>query len=426
MRARPLSISVVNRDFLGGGAERCARDIFFGMRARGHVTSFYRRQTHGDASLGGGRIPGGAFDKFVSRAFSGALGLTDVVAPAPLVSALRGSSFAAADVIHAHNLHGSRFNLLALPVVARRSRLVLTLHDQWLLAGDCLPRPEDCERWLTGCGHCPLKAPSAERGDPGLRRIDLTALNWRLKRALFTHTPRERVVLVSPSRWLAEQVARSYLAPLACEVVPNGVDLAAFFPEDRASCRAQLRLGHESFVIVAVAANWDTSYKGSALIAALARALGTGAEVIVVGSSSPATRRQFDEARVRTLGPLADVSDLRRAISAADVALVASTWENLPYAVSEALACGVPVVARRVGGIPEMLNDDVGTLVGPDAHAAEFADAIRAYETTAETRGNRRAAARAHAQRHFDREHMLTAYERIYYERPSQGWRGPD
>jgi glycosyltransferase involved in cell wall biosynthesis len=54
----------------------------------------------------------------------------------------------------------------------------------------------------------------------------------------------------------------------------------------------------------------------------------------------------------------------------ADVFVLSSEWENLPCVLIEAMASGLPVVATNVGGIPEIMNDEVGMLVPPkDARA---------------------------------------------------------
>ena len=67
----------------------------------------------------------------------------------------------------------------------------------------------------------------------------------------------------------------------------------------------------------------------------------------------------------------------------ADVYVHATKADNHPLAVLEALACGVPVVAPRVGGIPEQLTEETGVLVEPgDATGARARDRRPARATT--------------------------------------------
>src|ERR1051325_7590565 len=62
--------------------------------------------------------------------------------------------FRTADILHLHCIHGNFFNYLALPQLSKAKTIVFTLHDMWPFTGHCAVS-YDCERWKTGCGHCP-------------------------------------------------------------------------------------------------------------------------------------------------------------------------------------------------------------------------------------------------------------------------------
>ncbi|MER3409103.1 MAG: hypothetical protein C4306_03150 [Thermoleophilia bacterium] len=80
--------------------------------------------------------------------------------------------------------------------------------------------------------------------------------------------------------------------------------------------------------------------------------------------------------RVRFLGPLPRqrVLELFRA---ADATVLSSTWENFPHAVIESLAVGTPVIATRVGGVAEVVEEGVNGLLVPPGDAQALAQAIR-------------------------------------------------
>jgi glycosyltransferase involved in cell wall biosynthesis len=61
---------------------------------------------------------------------------------------------------------------------------------------------------------------------------------------------------------------------------------------------------------------------------------------------------------------------------AADVAVLASAWENFPHALVEALAVGTPLVATAVGGVPEIVEPGVNGLLVPPGDASSLADAL--------------------------------------------------
>ncbi len=105
------------------------------------------------------------------------------------------------------------------------------------------------------------------------------------------------------------------------------------------------------------------------------------------------------------------------ALAQTDVLVLPSFQETAPMAVAEAMAAGVPVVATRAGGIPEMVEDGkTGLLVAP-GHSEELADALFKLLGDADLRRKMSAAGRARAlARHAPRavaSETLRVYEEI-------------
>ena len=178
--------------------------------------------------------------------------------------------------------------------------------------------------------------------------------------------------LVAPvSEELAERLR--LLAPRArIEAVPNAVDTGAFGPP-----RAQ-RPGDGPARLLNVATLSEK--KGHIhLLEALARLEG-GETLDVVGDGELRERLERQaaalglEERVRFLGPRPkeEVAELMRE---ADVFVLASLHENLPVVLVEAQASGLPAVATRVGGVPELVDERAGELVEA-GDAAALAEAI--------------------------------------------------
>lgn len=168
--------------------------------------------------------------------------------------------------------------------------------------------------------------------------------------------------------------------------VMNGTDIAYFDPEAlhslRAAARQAIGIGDE-VLFLAVAHNpplkgIDTAFRAlsrlvrQGLPVHLAFAGGEGAEwrrlAVALGI----------EHKVTFLGL---VGDMRPVYAAADVLVHPTRWDACSLVVLEALACGRPVVATNVGGIPEIMNDTCGRLV-PPRDAAALAQALAAVLDT--------------------------------------------
>jgi glycosyltransferase involved in cell wall biosynthesis len=255
-------------------------------------------------------------------------------------------------LIHCHNLHGDYFDLRALPWLSRQVPVLLTLHDAWLLSGHC-SHSFACERWQTGCGHCPDLTLS-----PAVAR-DATAYNWRRKRRLYR---RSRLYVATPSRWLMDKVERSMLAEglLQGRVVPNGVDLSVFQPADRQAVRAALDIPPAARMLLFTANNIRENPAKDygtiqAAVAGIAERL-PGQRVLFVALGHKGPAEPLGSAAVRCVPFQRDAQAVAQYYQAADVYLHASHVDTFPNAVLEALACGTPVVATAVGGIPEQVK----------------------------------------------------------------------
>jgi glycosyltransferase involved in cell wall biosynthesis len=313
------------------------------------------------------------------------------------------------DVLHLHNLHGDYFDLLELPRLSRAVPTIITLQDAWLLAGHCA-HSFNCERWKTGCGSCPdLDIP------PTVRR-DGTAFNWQRKREIYRNS---RLSLVCPAQWLADKVRHSILMPEAdrLNVIPNGVDTSVFRPGEKAAARERLGWPQDAFIVMFVASNvrqnqwkdYPTMRETIRLVGATAS--GRPLRFFVIG----------DSARVEPVGAvriefLTCRDSLVGCYQAADVYLHAARADTFPTVVIEALACGTPVVATAVGGIPEqIIESETGFLV-PGGDAAALAERLACLAQSPELVRTMGAAARRDAADRFSLERMVSNYERFYRE----------
>jgi sugar transferase (PEP-CTERM/EpsH1 system associated) len=110
-------------------------------------------------------------------------------------------------------------------------------------------------------------------------------------------------------------------------------------------------------------------------------------------------------------GPRDDVPELMRAL---DVFVLPSLGEGISNTILEAMSTGLPVVASRVGGNPELVREhETGTLF-PAGDAEALAQALLPYVTDPEMRGTQGSAARRRVEKEFSMDAMVRAYDDLY------------
>lgn len=245
---------------------------------------------------------------------------------------------------------------------------------------------------------------SIRLGPPWRQRVSVAAQRGAMRLA-------DRVIAVA-DYLRSELLALNLVKPERVVTIYNGIDAAAFgSQEDRVEVRRQLGLTEEQPVIGTIARL--APQKGvDCLLRAVALLRGSGHRVVPVIVGDGPLREELErlardlDVPAVFLGYRCDVAEL---LAAFDLFVLPSLTEGLPLVILEALAAGCPVVASKVGGVPEAVDDGrTGWLVAPDEPAA----LARALSDALGDR--RRAAAMAAAgqeriRRLFTQERMLTS-----------------
>ncbi len=265
-----------------------------------------------------------------------------------------------ADILNFHNLHTGYFNYLAIDDLTAHKPAVLTLHDMWSFTGHCA-YSYSCTKWQTGCGKCP------DLGIyPGVQR-DNTAIEWKLKNWVYS---RSNLTIVAPSRWLVEQAEASMLKRFPIHHIPYGIDTTIYQPLDKTHCRAVLNLPQDKQILLFGAANLADIRKGSDLIhkalVNLPQPLKDNILIVTLGGSGEALSEAIGIPSL-SLGYVA--SDRLKAIifSAADLFILPTRADNLPLVLQESMACGTPMIAFKIGGVPDLVRPGItGYLASPE------------------------------------------------------------
>ena len=249
--------------------------------------------------------------------------------------------------------------------------------------------------------------------------FDYEVAGWR--RALYVLAERITSPLADRIVAVSQAIARDLVDRYRIEagrtvVVHNGIDAWAFRPtRDSASLRAEMRVPRGGRVVVMAGRmtpqkGWDVLFEAAARLSSVRDDLFW----LLVGDGPlrPALTRRAGELGVRACfaGARADMADV---LGCADVVVLASRSEGLPFTLLEAMALGKPVVATRVGGVPEVVEDGLsGRLVPPEDPAA-LASAVAAVldAPDAVAMGAR---GRARVQTAFTLDAMVRGIERVY------------
>jgi glycosyltransferase involved in cell wall biosynthesis len=280
------------------------------------------------------------------------------------------------DVFHAHDIYS---NVFGLPFAR--------------LAG--VPRVVGSRRWWEG----PDRA--------GQRLANRVACR-------FAHA-----VLANSER-VGALVAGEGISPGRIAIVPNFVDDDAFAappPERLRAWRAELGIG-EGEPVVGIVANLHPVKDHASLLraAAILRARWPALRVVVVGGGDPAPLQAL--AATLGVGEAVRFAGARPAVPSPhhlfDVSVLCSRSEGLPNSILEAMAAGRPVVATRVGAIPDAVVHGVTGLLVPPGDPAALADAIGALLDDAPLRRRMGAEGRRAARARYAPGAALAALAALY------------
>jgi glycosyltransferase involved in cell wall biosynthesis len=197
------------------------------------------------------------------------------------------------------------------------------------------------------------------------------------RRRLIVDALRSARAVVAVSNALADCIRAAGVDARRVHVIPNGVDTARFAPRDRGEARARLGVAGDAPVVLFVG-NLKPVKGIETLIRAFAAVAKTrpDAELVVAGAGPLGARLQALAERhglggsARFLGGRTPDA-IAAWMNAASVLCLPSLSEGMPNVLLEAGASGLPVVASRVGGIPEVVHEGItGLLVAPSDPAA--------------------------------------------------------
>ncbi|MDD3875062.1 MAG: glycosyltransferase [Bacteroidales bacterium] len=267
------------------------------------------------------------------------------------------------DIVHLHWVsefidYSTFFKKVDKPVV-------WTMHDMNPFTGGCHHSLE-CNKYKDDCKNC-IQLHGTINPDIA---YDIQNLKYD---ALI---PFNKLYLVTPSLWLSECSLQSrILNRFPHKVIPNGTDSEVFKIMNKTFCRELLGLPKDKTILLFVAGDINCKPKGYHLLKAVFAEVckNTDYALCAVGQFN-SNEEKLDN--IIELGYINDDRLMSVVYAAADVFVTPSLADNLPNTIVESLMCGTPVIAFPVGGIKQMIINNVNGILCKDIDVESLKDAI--------------------------------------------------
>ena len=277
------------------------------------------------------------------------------------------------DIVHLHWINQGFLSLKSLKKIFKLNKpVVWTLHDMWAFTGGC-HHSGSCEKYKTSCRNCPfLRFPW---------RNDLSHRLWKHKIKI---NKKADLTIVTCSEWLKKSaIESSILAGKKIISIPNPINTNIFVPTDKLSARKKFDLQENKKYLMFGAVNVNNYFKGFTYFKEALKLLveqepdmKNKIELVILGRSTPEVLKELPF-KCTIIKKIDDEDTMCQLYNAVDVYVTPSLQENLPNTIMESFACGTPVVAFNIGGIPEMVDHKQNGYLAEYLSSNDLANGIR-------------------------------------------------
>lgn len=255
------------------------------------------------------------------------------------------------DIVQLHNLHSHNVNLEMLFSYFKKKKIKLfwTFHDCWAFTGYCsyYDIPE-CNKWKSECRDCPLKG----------------HYSWFFDRSSYTYKKKKQafsdldMTIITPSKWLKEQVEQSFFSGYDIKVINNGIDLSKFYPQ-AGDFRKKYSI-EDKYIVLGVAFDWGQR-KGLDVFVQLSKRLDSRFQIVLVGTNDEIDKQL--PKNIISIHRTQNQKELAEIYTAANVYANPTREEVFGLVNVESLACSTPVITFNTGGSPECIDEKSGIVV---------------------------------------------------------------
>lgn len=400
-----MNLLFINTNFYEGGAAKVARQLYYGMKERGHNVYFlagYPSKEDEECII----MNPSALQKLYNIG-SGVLQNNQVLsrrrARKLILKIVQEKKI---DVVHFHNVFENYIGIKDIAYISKRCKVVWTLHDMWAVTGHCAHAME-CTEWKrTECKGCKKR-----RSYPAFYYNDVH-YKFKLKKKSFTEND---ITFVVPSKWLEQICHESYLKESKIVIIENGVDIEKYRPLEKEKLREKYQVEEGKKVLFFTAAVVTNTGKGMPYLIEVLKRLEDKERITLFVAGNGDLGKELEGFELRQMGVIRSDEKMNELYNLADIYINPSLAESFGCTAAESAAAGTATIAFASGGLKEIITEGTGWLV-------ETGNAEALYEAVTEALRDRGVLlqkgknARKRAEKLFSEQRMLDRYEKVYKE----------
>lgn len=299
------------------------------------------------------RMWGTRLNWFIHSRLHKLFGVQDIFSFFETIDLIRKIKAYKPDVIHFNVINDKIINMPLLVRYINRNNIpvIWTQHDCRAFTGQCTYFDEvNCSRWKIGCGNCPICE----------TLVDNTHFTWLIRRKY--HVGIKKLILVTPSLWLADFVKESFFKVHLVRVIYNGVDIERFSKKVNFNVKEKYDICKNKKIVLGCAIAWE-GRKGMNYFKELSLLLPDNYQIVLVGNIDNERKMELINKGIICTGRTNSFEEMVAWYQTASVFCNPTLADNFPTVNIEALASGTPVVTFKTGGSPEAIDEKTGIVV---------------------------------------------------------------
>lgn len=263
-----------------------------------------------------------------------------------------------ADIINLHWVNDGMISFCSLnKLLNKGKKIVWTMHDMFSFTAGCY-YDFGCGQYEGGCKNCLL-------ANKNTSLIKMIEGDYQKKYKIYRE---KNITFVGCSKWITECAKKSKLTKGKKVItIPNTIDISIFNPRNRYDAIQEFGISTHKKIILFGAVSADSDLrKGFLYLKKALSLIDTSKFIAIIFGNNNSIENIVEGLETISIGNIYSDKKLAKLYSIADVFVAPSVQENLSNAVMEALACGTPVAAFNIGGMPDMISHKVnGYLANP-------------------------------------------------------------